>query len=143
MYPKEFCEKHIIPLLKDPGFESDPHILTLIDYMYQMRPLNALVPDKRAYESAKCHAISCGKWGLVTDIRFNGCKDLKYLECRTYGNYTPRAHIIRLLIDRESQCLENRQICFDFLSSVGIAFADHKMRNEMLVLDFSTKELNR
>jgi hypothetical protein len=140
MNPKEFCDKHIVPLLGDNEIQVRTHIVTLINYMYEMRPLNALTPDKKAYESAKCHAKNCGYYGLKTEYRMNNCKDLKYNESISYGDYSARDHIIRLLLDLENPNLENRYNCLDFYSSVGIASSFHFNKEEMIVFDFDKNE---
>lgn len=136
LYPKDFCDKYVVPLL-DGGKEAEnPYLITLIDYLYRMKPLPVLVPDRMAYESAKCHSVSCGDSGFVGHERVNGCKSDFYGECCSYGDLSARDHVINLLVDEDVLGLGHRNICLGFYRSVGIAYAKHISYGENVVLDF-------
>jgi hypothetical protein len=143
IHPKEFCDTYIRPFLSKLGSDKDPYLLSLIDYLYAMKPLNALVPDKKAFESAKCHAVSSGKIGHTEAFRLETCKELVFSESTDYGNFTARAHVIRLLLSKNNPDLQSRYNCLDLFSSVGIAYSKHTKKEEILVIDFASKELLR
>jgi len=133
--PRDFCETYLLPLLEknyDPNY-----LLTLIDYMYEMNPVNPLVPDKAAYESARCHAETSGKAGIVGHNRLFNCKEKFWGECCSYGDFSARDHVIRLLIDEKIQSLGHRYICLSpNYKNVGISVAAHCIYKENVVLDF-------
>jgi hypothetical protein len=133
--PRDFCETYLLPLLEknyDPNY-----LLTLIDYMYEMKPLNPLVPDKAAYESARCHAETSGKAGIVGHNRLFNCKEKFLGECCSYGDISARDHVICLLIDEKIQSLGHRYICLSpNYKNVGISVAAHCIYKENVVLDF-------
>lgn len=140
IYPKEFCDSFVRPFLSNPGSDKDPYLLSLIDYLYAMKPLNALVPDKKLHEAAGCHATNIGKNEIDESKRFEGCSGLKFPECRDYGNYTARAHVIRLLLSKNKPDLQNRYNCLDFFYSAGISFANDTKKETVLLAYFFSKE---
>ena len=134
MYPRDFCDKYILPLLDT---DTDPnYLITLIDYMYEMKPMNPLIPDKSLYESAKCHAETSGKAGYYGHKRLLGCKEKFMGECCDYGNFSARDHVIRLLVDERVSSLGLRYISLGFYDMVGISVAGHKVYGETVVFDF-------
>jgi hypothetical protein len=134
MYPRDFCDKYILPLMET---NADPnYLLTLIDYMYEMKPMNPLIPDKSLYESAKCHAESTGKAGIVGHDRLKGCTSKYYGECCDYGNFSAKDHVIRLLVDEHVSSLGHRYISLGFYDQVGISVASHIKYSETVVFDF-------
>lgn len=135
MDPQGFCNRYIIPKWKrDTG---NIYLLTLIDYMYSMKPLNALKPDKVNFESAKCHAVESGKTGFVGHARNSkNCPVSYYGECCSYGIEDPLGVILQLLIDEGVSSLGHRYICLSWYESVGIAQAPHSSFGVNTVLDF-------
>ncbi len=134
MYPRDFCDKYILPLMET---DTDPnYLLTLIDYMYEMKPMNPLVPDKSLYESAKCHAETSGKAGYNGHKRLLGCKEKFMGECCDYGNFSARDHVIRLLVDEQVSSLGHRYTSLGFYDQVGISVASHIKYSETVVFDF-------
>jgi hypothetical protein len=139
MYPKEFCDLYIIPLNNAMNYKNNRYIISLIDYMYSMKPLNALTPDKQAYESARCHAESSGKNGVTGHRRSKECPDRIYYECIDYNKFDARDHIVRLLINLDCDKLNYRYNLLDLMSSAGIAYAIHSEYDEILVIDLLRK----
>jgi hypothetical protein len=140
MYPREFCDTFIRPLLNKPAASEDAHLITLIDYMYEMKPLNALVPDKIAFDDARCHALNSGKDGYIGQVRFKGCNDIKFGECISAADLSARDHVIKLLLSEDDKTLKSRYACFDLVSAAGVAIAPHKLNKEILVIDFTVKQ---
>lgn len=133
--PKGFCERFVLPKLKyDSG---NVYLLTLIDYMYAMKPRNALVPDKTQFENAKCHAVSSGTIGYVGHVRQSAnCKSGFSGECCSYGTSDPLGVVLQLLIDSGVPSLGHRYICLGWYEKCGIAIAPHKGYGTNVVLDF-------
>lgn len=138
--PREFCDTYIIPFLDDTGSEQDPYLLSLIDYLYAMKPLNALVPDKKLFEAAQCRALTLGKFQNDKNVKGKECYSPLYIESRDYGNYTARAHVIRLLLSKDKPNLQSRYNCLDFFSNIGISIAPHEKRELILVVNFYRDE---
>ncbi len=132
--PKEFCMKYIYPeYVKD---SNNIYIATLLDYMLTMKPVPALFPDKELFESAKCHAESMGKAGLIGHGRRDGCQSSFSGECCSYGLSDPLAIVIQLLVDNGVTSLGHRYICLGIYSKVGISIKPHKTWGTNAVLDF-------
>jgi uncharacterized protein YkwD len=132
--PKMFCMKYIYP--KYTRDSNNVYIATLMDYMLTMKPVPALFPDKKLYESAKCHAVSMGKEGLTGHKRIEGCHSSFSGECCSYGLSDPREIVIQLLIDEDVTSLGHRYICLGTYSKIGISIKPHKYWGTNAVLDF-------
>jgi len=134
--PREFCNTYIIPKWKRDT--NDIYLLTLIDYMYAMKPMNALKPDKTLFENAKCHAVSSGKTGYVGHQRQNSeCKSGFWAECCSYGIEDPLGIVLQLLVDQGVPSLGHRYICLGWYENCGISQAPHKGFTVNTVLDFN------
>lgn len=132
--PQPFCMKYIYPeYVKD---SNNIYIATLLDYMLAMKPVPALFPDKVLFESAKCHAESMGKAGLIGHGRRDGCQSSFSGECCSYGLSDPLAIVLQLLIDEGVSSLGHRYICLGTYSKVGISIKPHKTWGTNAVLDF-------
>lgn len=132
--PKEFCMKYIYP--EYVRNSNNIYIATLMDYMLTMKPVPALFPEKELFESAKCHAESMGKAGLIGHGRRDGCKSSFSGECCSYGLSDPLAIVLQLLIDEGVSSLGHRYICLGIYSKVGISIKPHKTWRTNAVLDF-------
>lgn len=139
MYPKDFCDQFILPLHNQTAEKNNVYIVTLMDYLYNMKPLNALTPDKQAFESARCHAVSSGKEGHRGHIRLKGCPERLYTECLSYNKNSARDHIVKLLLSEDSRELHYRKYLLDLMSSAGIAYSSHNELDEILVIDMLNK----
>ena len=132
--PKGFCMKYIYNKYNDR--ETNVYIATLIDYMLSMKPVPAVFPDIKLFESAKCHAESMGKAGLIGHNRLEGCKSSFSGECCSYGLSEPLDIVIQLLIDQGVPSLGHRYICLGTYSKIGISIKPHKTWSINCVLDF-------
>jgi len=133
--PQGFCKKYVMPQLKYDS--SNVYKITLIDYLMEMRPRNAVKPDKLQYENAKCHAESSGKSGYVGHNRqTKDCKTAFRGECCAYGNSDPLAVVMQLLIDTGVPSLGHRYICLGWYEFAGISSAPHKSYGTNVVMDF-------
>jgi len=132
--PKEFCIKYIYPqYLRD---SNNVYIATLMDYMLNMKPVPALFPDKNLFESARCHAESMGKAGLIGHGRRDGCKSSFSGECCSYGLSSPLEIVLQLLVDEGISSLGHRYICLGVYSKIGVSIKPHKTYGTNTVLDF-------
>ncbi|MCB9252725.1 MAG: CAP domain-containing protein [Flavobacteriales bacterium] len=134
MDPKGFCRKYVIPRLKQRP--NSLYLITLVDYMMEMKPKNALRPDKEQYENAKCHSVESGKKGYVGHARQESCKKSFRGECCAYGNSDPLEVVLQLLIDSGVKSLGHRYVCLGWYSYVGISSSKHKTYGTNVVMDF-------
>jgi len=133
--PQGFCKKFVLPKLKHDS--DDVYLLTLIDYLYEMKPRNALKPDKTQYENAKCHAINSGELGFVGHLRqTKTCTTSFRGECCSYGLSDPLDVVLQLLIDQGVSSIGHRYISLGWYEYAGISMAPHKGYGTNVVLDF-------
>lgn len=133
--PRRFCELYVLPKLRYDS--QNIYILSLIDYMYSMKPRNALMPEKMLYESAKCHAESSGKLNYIGHQRQNeNCKSRFSGECCSYGLNNPLQVVLQLLVDDGIPSLGHRYICLGWYQYLGVSMAPHKGFGTNVVLDF-------
>lgn len=134
--PRGFCNKYLIPKLSTWD-STNVYLLTLIDYMYEMKPRNAVVPDRKQYDNAKCHATTSGTLGYVGhDRQSKTCKSGFSGECCSYGLSDPLEIVLQLLIDDGVTSLGHRYICLGWYEVCGIAMAPHKGYGTNVVMDF-------
>lgn len=132
--PRGFCNKHILPLLKEDS--GNVYLLTLADYMLNMHPRNAVKPEKKLFESAKCHAVSSGIEGYTGHERQGTCKSYFSGECCSYGVYNPLGVVLQLLIDEGVSSLGHRYICLGWYEECGVSIQPHTGYGTNVVLDF-------
>jgi uncharacterized protein YkwD len=133
--PIGFCNRFVVPKLRYDS--TNVYLLTLVDYMYSMKPMNALTPDKVQYDNAKCHATTSGKEGYVGHARQSPtCRSGFLGECCSYGMDDPLSVVLQLLIDQGVTSLGHRYICLGWYEACGIAMAPHKTFGTNTVLDF-------
>ncbi|MFM9946271.1 MAG: CAP domain-containing protein [Bacteroidia bacterium] len=132
--PSGFCKKYIFP--KYTRDSTNIYIITLIDYMLNMKPVPALMPDKKLFESAFCHAETMGKEGKLGHSRIKDCKSSFSGECCSYGLANPLDIVLQLLIDERVSSLGHRYICLGTYSKVGVSIMPHKTFGTNCVLDF-------
>ena len=132
--PEQFCMKYVYPRLKREP--DDINLITLADYMLSMKPVPALMPDKKLFESALCHAETMGKAGLIGHGRQDGCKASFSGECCAYGNSSPLEIVMQLLIDSGVPSLGHRYICLGTYTKLGVSIKPHKGYGTNAVLDF-------
>lgn len=133
--PTGFCDRYVLPKLKNDS--TNIYLITLVNYMYAMLPMNAVKPNKTQYDNAKCHATSSGIAGHIGHDRVDkNCKSGFYGECISYGVDEPLSVVLQLLIDENVSSLGHRYICLGFYTEVGISMADHKSWGTNVVWDF-------
>jgi thioredoxin-related protein len=133
--PIGFCNKYILDKLKYDS--TNIYLITLVNYMYSMKPVNAIVPNKVQFDNAKCHAVSAGLIGRVSHDRVNKtCKQSFYGECISFGVSDPLEIVIQLLVDEDVPSLGHRYICLGFYTQAGFSMAPHKAWGTNTVLDF-------
>ncbi len=135
MDPKGFFKKYVADLYKnDPNNE---YLWSLSNTMNSMKALEPLLPDKKMYESARCHAYSSGVHGYVGHTRqTKNCPGGWYGECCSYGEDTGLEVVLQLLIDEGVPSLGHRFICFGSYSVVGVSMMPHSIYGTNTVLDF-------
>lgn len=131
MNPKLFADTYLSHLRNSRNnFES-----SLYKKLQQLKPLPVLKPNRKLYESAKCHAVESGKSGYVGHER---TKCTKYFmgECCQYGISDALDIIISLLIDQGVSSLGHRKICLGYYTELGVSIQPHKSYGINSVLDF-------
>jgi len=143
MHPQLFA-KTVVQAYPDssfnPGLRKLKEYKSLLLELQAQAPLTALVPDSACWASAKCHAASSGKAGYVGhDRQSTACEKLMYLraECCHYGENTPLAAFLSLIIDEGVPGLGHRRTIFaaDY-TKVGVSFQPHKTYQTTVVIDF-------
>lgn len=133
MYPLMYLKWY----LPNPRTDNE---LSLYATMSSMTAITkSLDPDKNAYLSAECHAISSGKAGTVSHNRVPGahCKENFRGECIQYGLDDPEDIILSLLVDEDVPSLGHRDICLSSsYHSIGVSMQPHKRYKVNAVLDF-------
>jgi uncharacterized protein YkwD len=135
MYPKWYLYFY----LKNPVTENEK---SLYRTMMTMKTIpDPLIPSKKQYESAKCHAISSGKVGYVGHDRQGTCQAKFSGECCDYGNATAAEIVLSLLVDEDVPSLGHRTICLmGELKTIGVSMAPHKTYGINAVLDFGYED---
>jgi uncharacterized protein YkwD len=131
MNPKLFADTYLSHLRNS----ADDYESSLYLELQKMTPLPVLKPNRKLYESAKCHAKESGETGYVGHAR---SKCAKYFmgECCQYGLSDPREIIISLLIDKGVSSLGHRKICLGNYTELGVSIQPHKSYGVNAVLDF-------
>jgi hypothetical protein len=137
--PKEFCEKFVIPNWdKNNSYEN-----SLVEKMMSLKPMGTLLPDRKLYASADCHAIVSGELGFVGHTRSvnrktkKKCDEYFMGECISYGMEEGLAVVLQLLIDDGVPSLGHRYICLsEGFTMVGISSRKHAKYGVNCVLDF-------
>ena len=128
-----------------PDKEGVLYYKTLTEYksllkdLAKSKPLPLLYPDKRASESAKCHAISSGEKSYVGHVRQNEkCKKIKFYdaECCDYGRYFPLDILIGQLVDEGVEGLGHRYAFLTMFTKLGVSIQPHKGYGRTAVFDF-------
>jgi hypothetical protein len=139
--PEQFAMTVVKPYSERHGIDMDSkqYYKTLMKQMLSIAPLSILQPDKTAFISAECHAVSGGKSGYVGHSRQSAqCKKVqKYNgECCSYGVHEPVGIIVTLLVDEDVPSLGHRMICLGDYTKVATAIRPHKGYDINAVLDF-------
>jgi len=133
MYPKWFLYFY----LRTPSTENEK---SLYKTMSEMKSIaEPLQPDRKLFESARCHALSSGKTGYTGHERQDKtCKKTFNGECCEYGNSRAVGIVLNLLIDEGVPSLGHRMICLDGgYKKIGVSTQPHKAYGSNTVLDFS------
>lgn len=137
--PREFCEKFILPN-NDKG---NWYKTTLIETLMSIQPMGTLLPGKKLYVSAECHAKVSGKAGkyghsrIVDSKTKQKCDEYFMGECISYGMDEGLSVVLQLLYDYEVPSLGHRKICLSpGYSKVGISLQPHAVYGYNCVLDF-------
>lgn len=133
-------------LLKYPSASGNDYLAedafyfkSLVNTLEKLEPLNILYPDKNAFESAKCHAVSSGISGYVGHKRAGrDCEKKKNYsgECCDYGHKDPLDIVLSLLIDEGIPSLGHRNVMLSGFTKVGVSVQPHKKYGTNAVFDF-------
>lgn len=133
MYPKWFLYLRKVKDT-DPVFSR-----TLIKTMMTMKPIEKkLVPDKKLWECAYCHAKTTGPTKYIGHDRQDPkCIKTYNAECIRYGRDHPAEAVTELLIDRGVPNLGHRiSMLNSTYSRVGVSYWPHSIHGLMTVIDF-------
>jgi len=131
MNPKLFAETYLSHLRNSQDADESSLFLEL----QKQTPLPVLKPNRKLYESAKCHATESGESGYVGHER-NKCTQYFRGECCQYGLSSAFEIITRLLIDKGVPSLGHRRICLGGYTELGVSIQPHKSYGVNTVLDF-------
>ena len=104
--------------------------------LQKLKPLPVLMPDRKLYESARCHATESGKRGYVGHKRFK-CEEYYMGECIYYGETDAFGIVTELLVDEGVKSLGHRKIFLDNFTELGVSIQPHKTFGENCVMDFN------
>jgi hypothetical protein len=131
MNPKLFADT----FLKDMKNSPDEYESSLYAELQKLKPLPVLIPNRKLFESARCHAIESGERGLITHERFE-CEEFFMGECCYYGETGASGIVISLLVDERIESLGHRRICLDDYTQLGVSIQPHITYGENCVMDF-------
>jgi len=131
MNPKLFADTY----LKEMKNSANSYESSLYAELQKLKPLPVLMPDRKLYESARCHAAESGKRGFVGHKRFK-CDEYYLGECIYYGETDALGIVTALLVDEGVKSLGHRRIFLDNFTQLGVSIQPHKTFGENCVLDF-------
>lgn len=131
MNPKLFADTYLSHLRNS----RNKYERSLFLDLQNLKPMPVLKPDRKLYESAKCHATESGKSGYVGHKR-NKCAKYFMGECCQYGLSDALEIITSLLIDQGVSSLGHRKICLGNYTELGVSIQPHKSYGVNAVLDF-------
>jgi uncharacterized protein YkwD len=131
MDPKLFADT----FLKDLKYSDDEYESSLYAELQTLKPLPVLMPDRKLFESAHCHAEESGKRGFVGHERFK-CREDYLGECIYYGETDAFGIVVELLVDKGVKSLGHRKIMLDNFTQLGVSIQPHKTYGENCVMDF-------
>jgi uncharacterized protein YkwD len=131
MNPKLFADTYLIHLRNS----KDANESSLFLELQKQTPLPVLKPNRKLYESAKCHATESGESGYVGHER-SKCTQYFRGECCQYGLSSALEIITGLLIDKGIPSLGHRRICLGSYTELGVSIQPHKSYGVNTVLDF-------
>jgi hypothetical protein len=131
MNPKLFADTYLMDMKNSSnGYES-----SLYSELQILKPLPVLMPERKLYESAYCHAVESGERGYVGHERFK-CDEDFMGECIYYGETDALGIVIALLVDEGVESLGHRRIFLDDYTRLGVSIQPHTTYTENCVLDF-------
>ncbi|MCX6252605.1 MAG: CAP domain-containing protein [Bacteroidetes bacterium] len=130
--PKLFAETYLGHLRNSKNrYES-----SLYKELVNMASLPLLKPNRKLYESARCHADEMGERGLIGHRRLK-CAEYFTGECCEYGSGDAFTVLIELLIDDGISSLGHRRICLSAsYHELGVSIRPHKTYRFNTVMDF-------
>ena len=110
---------------------------TLIADLKAMHATNTLLPSRKMYDLAYCHAVGIGNQGLDThDRSLTGCPSGYRAECISFGMHSGFEVAMQLLVDDDVPSLGHRKACLGNYTAAGVACHDHKKHGRCAVVDF-------
>ncbi|MHC1776291.1 MAG: hypothetical protein AB9834_12870 [Lentimicrobium sp.] len=129
--PKLFADTYLGHLRNsDDSYES-----SLYEELQWLQPLPVLKPNRKLFESAKCHAVESGLSGYVGHTR-GKCSRYFMGECCQYGLSGALEIVTALLIDQDIPSLGHRKICLGSYTELGVSIQPHRSYRVNAVLDF-------
>jgi hypothetical protein len=132
MNPKLFADTYLGYLKTS----TDYYESSLYEELRRIKPRPVLKPNRRLFESARCHATESGERGFVGHERFT-CEEYFMGECIHYGQQDALETVTSLLIDQSVVSLGHRKICLGYFTEMGVSIRPHKGYGKNSVLDFN------
>jgi len=130
--PKSFAETYLAYLKNSRDYYES----SLYNELQKLKPLPLLKPNRKLYESARCHAEESGKSGYVGHER-KKCTRYFMGECCQYGVGDAFEIVVHLLIDQGIPSLGHRKICLsNGYTELGVSIQPHKTYGVNTVMDF-------
>lgn len=141
MYPRkyyEFYKAYVIEDGEESKLRSNRYYTSLTKELKSMKPVGALLPEKRMFELAECWAIESGELGLLGHDRVKCPRGYSGENCGYGYNPTGLYFVMLLLIDEGVEGVGHRKnILYEEFKGLGAALRPHKSYKYDAVQNFS------
>ena len=141
LYPRKFYEFYKAYVIEDgeeSKLRSNRYYTSLTKELKSMKPVGALLPEKKMFELAECWAVESGELGLLGHDRVKCPRGYSGENCG-YGFDPSRLYFVMLLlIDEGVEGVGHRKnILYDEFKGLGAALRPHKSYRYDVVQNFS------
>jgi hypothetical protein len=144
MNPQLFLKTYLKDIYETPVDQRTRYEQSLVEDIMKAPPKSIVRPDRKLFESAKCHAYQSGIKGYVGHSRKayeQACPTVYAAECCSYGNLNALGHLENLLVDEGVPSLGHREALMGDYLYAGISFQPHKGYTENVVIDMSYRKI--
>lgn len=141
MYPRKFNDFYRAYAIKDgkeAKLRSNKYYTSLSKDLKTMKPVGALLPEKKMFELAECWAVESGERGLLGHDRVNCPRGYSGENCGYGWDPTGLYFVMLLIIDEGVQGVGHRKnILYGEFKGLGAAIREHKEYKYDAVQNFS------